>query len=297
MPITVFSKLPNSFIRDGFISPDQAAKQDKNGKILPFRRLMLATEGDGDSGKTEFMLSCPGPGIIISLDKNFDATLDNPNPPLTRNKNFAMFVVRTPLPGSQITKALYMDHWVRFYSHLILGLDNPEARTVCMDTDSDSWELQRLAEWGEVIPMSGHPSLGFKGVNAARRALYSRCWESGKIIAGSNKLKDEYGDVLDASGKAVMDGNRAKREKTGEREAQGFGDQEFLWQIRIRHLFKAASYNNILKKNIPMQWGLRILRCKVNKELEGTELWGDECNFKGLVQCVYPEVPLKDWGF
>lgn len=289
--------LPPSFLRDGFVTAQQATHISGKGIVRKFRRLMLATEGDWDTGKSEFMLSAPGPGQIIALDKNFDAMLDNPSPPKVRRKDFGWKVISAPLPG-QPTKAVYVEYYTQFYQALMKSLDNPDSKTVGIDGDSDSYELQRLAEWGEVIPMSGHPSLGFKGVNAARKGLYWRCWESGKIIIATNKLHDEYATVSNPDGTFKMDDKgKPLREKTGKREAEGFKDQDYLWQIRIRHLYRAAYFNPVLKKQMPQQWGLKILKCKANKALEGDELWGDDCCFAGLVQYVYPNVPLAEWGY
>jgi hypothetical protein len=77
------------------------------------------------------------------------------------------------------------------------------------------------------------------------------------------------------------------RVKTGKLERQGFADQDYLYQLQLRHLFDGQKG----------RFGIRILRCKSDTTLQGMELWGDECNFESLVQAVYPNVPLADWGF
>jgi len=174
---------------------------------------------------------------------------------------------------------------------------------VGIDGDSDSWELQRLAEFGKLTQI---PPLFYGNVNAARRALYARCWDSGKIIIATNKVKADYEDKLDEEGNPVIDEKSGKpvQVKSKNVKRQGFQDQDYLWQIQLRHLFKPAEEKEItggpragqIIKTSP-QWGIRILKAKANPMVEGEELWGDQCNFSGLVQLVYPQVPLELWGY
>jgi hypothetical protein len=292
--------LPNSFIQAGFLPPEQAVKVDKKGVARKFRRLMIGTEGDTDSGKSEFIMSAPDPGMIIALDRSFDGTLTNPQPPKSRRPGFGINVVAAPL-ATQSNKAMYAEYWKEFYTRLVAASENPDCRTLAIDGDSDSWELQQLAEWGVLTGVPGPPGLVYAGVNAARRAMISRLWDSGKIIIATNKLHDEYLTARDDNGNPVLDKttNKEVRVRTGKRERQGFKDQDYLWQIQLRHLYSPAHIAKRLGKDVevPPRWGIRILKCKSNKALEGSELWGDDCNFKGLVSFIYPNVPLTEWGF
>ncbi len=156
--------------------------------------------------------------------------------------------------------------------------------TVGLDGDSDSWELQRLAEFGKLTQVPEHL---YSNVNAARRAMIARAFDSGKNYIATNKLKREYED--NKEGVLGTDG-KLKQVWTGEYTRQGFRDQNYLWQIQLRHMSKPSYFNEIVKKQIPTQYGIRILKCKANSELVGTELWGPDCTFAGLVQTVYPKV-------
>ena len=50
--------LPSSFARDGFVTFDKARTrmQVRGQQIKP---LLIGTEGESNTGKTEFILSCP----------------------------------------------------------------------------------------------------------------------------------------------------------------------------------------------------------------------------------------------
>ncbi len=277
--------LPASFLRDGYLAPAQVRKT---------RRLLVGTEGDTNTGKTEWAISAPGPGIVLCLDRGFDSMLDNPRPPETRRQDFAFSVIPVLL-SLQAQQPDYQECWKAFRTRFYKALENPDAKTVVIDGDSDSWELQRLAAHGKLTGV--FPQTNFTEVKAARRALIAKAWDSGKNIIATNKLKDEWKPILGKDGEPLKDDRgEIKREATGGRERQGFPDQSYLWHVQIRHLYQPPKKNKF-DKMVPAQWGLRILKCKANTEHEGSELWGADCSFASLVQLIYPQVPLKDWGY
>lgn len=284
--------LPASFAKDGFLTGDRARLGGRK-----FRRLMLGTEGQTDTGKSEFSWSAPGPGVCICLDRGFDAALDNPEPPPTRNDfGFVVVSAKRVFGSNEAVKGTMTQYWSEFYNAVKKAIANDDVRTLVIDGDSDSWEIQRLADLGALTGI--YPQTKYSPVYAARRAFYSMLWDSGKIIIATNKVKDEWETVTDGEGNPVKDSNgEEKRRKTGNLERQGFPDQDYLWQIHVRHLFKPGSFNAKLGRDVEQQWGLRITKCKANKKLEGEELWGPDCNFASLVQFVYPQVPLEEWGF
>lgn len=267
--------LPASFAKDGFVSAASVRKH---------RRLLIGTDGISDSGKTEFALSAPGPGIVLALDRGFDAMLDNQNPPVSRREDFGFKVITVPL-ATQLTQNEYKEYWKAFYAEYRRALENKDCRTVVIDGDSDSWELQRLAEFGKLTQI---PSILYVNVNAARRAMYARAYDSGKIVIATNKVKRQYKTKFKVDGTPELNssGNEI-REWDGDFERNGFGDQDYLFMIQLRHLYNAD-------KN---EWGIRILKCKADPQLVGYELWGSDCNFAGLVSTVYPHIPLTEWGY
>jgi hypothetical protein len=259
--------LPASFAKDGFLSPQEVNK-------TKFKRFMLATEGWSESGKTEFAMSAPGPGVILSLDRGTD-WLDNPHPPATRRNDFALKLIPRFMPH-QVKQEDFQKNWMLYYELYLKAVNNPDCRTIIVDTDSDTWELQRLAEYGRV---QGVMPLQYQTVNANRKAMWARAWDAGKIIIAINRLKDEYTKSVNKEGKEIT-------VPTGGEERQGWPDQEYLFGMQIRHF-----------KNEHGQFGLKILKCKANSEWDGLELVGEDCNFKSLVNVVYPQIDDKIWGY
>lgn len=266
--------LPTSFSKAGFVLPHL---------LMPRMRVLIGSEGDNDTGKTEFGISAPGPGLVLCLDRNHEAIFHNPNPPPTRRGDFGFKVVKVPL-ASSTTQSQAIDLWREYTQDITTAITNPDVRTVVIDGDSDSWEFQRFAEFGRIAKVPSHL---YDGVNLARRALYMKLHDSKKTIIATNKLKKHYVTQYDENGKPKMNERGTElRTWDGTYERQGFNDQNYLWHIQIRHLFNKEK----------MQWGLRILKCKPNRDMEGLEIWGADCNFAGLVQTVYPHISLKEWG-
>lgn len=263
---------------------------------------MIASEGVSDSGKTEFAFTCPGPGLGLLWDRGFDATMDNPTPPPTRRHDFGVKVIQAPVATQFADAKDYRPYWLGGLKATLEAINNPDARTVFIDGDNVSWDLQRLAEHGRLTNV--FPQTKYTDVYAARRALYFRLWDCRKIILATNMMRDEFKAIKDKDGNYIMDPTTGepKKERTGEKVASGFPDQEYLWQIRIRHLYKPAvppKWNSILKRNLggePAQWGLRITKCKANMEMVGEELWNTDATFTGLVSLVYPHIPASEWG-
>lgn len=287
-------QIPRSLLQSGFLPPEQARKRGTK-----FRGLMLATEGRSDTGKTEFLMSAPGPGAIAACDRGFDSVFDNPSPPPTRRQDFAIKTLHMPLDTDMGSAQAYLPYYQTFYKTCVETVNLPDIRTFCIDGDNLSWDLQRLAEWGKLQGV--YPQTKYHGPNTARMSFYYTLWQSGKIIITTNMMQDEWRDQIDpATGMVVRDEKgESKRERTGGSVAKGFPDQEYIWAIRIRHLFRAATVRKFMGKEIavPKQWGIRITKCKPNPDLIGEELWGESCNFRSLVETVYPHIPVEEWGF
>lgn len=255
-------------------------------KLANRSRLLISTEGEPDCGKTEWALSAPV-GLAISLDRGLDGLLRSVNPPSKfRQKGWGACIIDAPVFSQfgQKDKDEYVKYYKNWRSKVYAALDSP-CKTVVIDGDSDSWELQRLAEFGTLTNVPGRPGIAYTQVNAARKVIYSRCYDAKKIVIATNKVGPEYAPVVDANGKVKMEGTEPVRAKTGDVVSKGFDDDNYIWQIRLRHL------RNAVKR----EWGIRILRCKFNTELVGAELWGNDCNFRSLVELVFPDINPDTW--
>jgi hypothetical protein len=289
--------LPPSFKAQGFVTPGQTRQKLKlpNGQYL--KPLLIGTEGMTDTGKTEWALSAPGVIQMISVDRNFSGVFDNPHPPASRNPNVAIKVCQVPLVGTaKLTD--YQKYFNEVKDSFYVSLSNPDSQVVLVDGDSDYWELHVLAHFAKLTQI--FPQVRWAAPYAEKRAQIARAWDSGKIVICTNKVKDAYETVYKADGTPEKDSTGEDlRRKTGEHERQGFKDQDYLYNIQLRHLYSPPTQRKMGTKvvDVPGQYGIKILKCKHSMEMVGEELWGSDCTFRGLVDLVYPDVPPQRWGF
>jgi len=252
---------------------------------------MLGIDGLPDSGKTEFALTAP-PGIgLLAVDRGYEHVITKADPPTTRQRDIFIKTFQMPQPGQDPGKEegkTYGTIWQDFYSNYRKAIASPRFHTIVLDGDSDTWELQQLAAFGKVTQI---PPIMRTDVNAARRVMIARGFDSGKNIIFTYRMKAEYEKVI----KMDSRGNPTEvDEKTGNFKRAGFGDQDYLVQVQVRSLYDPTR----IPDGGPISKGfcIRITKCKPDPELIGFELWGGEATFSGLVQCVYPTVPLQEWG-
>ncbi len=271
--------LPTSFKSLGAVTVDEARIRRK----LPRGTrpgVLIKNYGPTQTGKTEFALSCPSPGILIAVDKQADAVWDNPNPPESRQPEWGFIDYEMPVPGQSED---FVAAWRKYRDLLYECVKNKDAMTVCVDGDSETWDLQLLADHGKVTQIM---PIARTGTNASRRALISRLYFSGKVVICTHRVKPEYETVYmpDGTPKKDSKGNDV-REKTGRTEVAGFNDDNYLWHFVLEHFRTKAG-----------KFAVKIIKCKANTQIEGMDLVGDECNFTSLVTVAYPDTPLKAWG-
>lgn len=293
--------LPNSFQQSGFVHPSntrQKVKLPKGGYLKP---LLIGSDGGSDTGKSEFAFSCPGPIQALCIDRNFSGVFDNPEPPPARAENIGIKVVAVPLEG-YATQAEFQTYHNNIKTDFYGMLANTDSLTAVVDGDSDWYEVMTLAMFGKTKQI--FPQTRWGDLYVHKRALLARAFDAGKIVVFTNKVQQEYKVVYNEDGSVAMDNDtgQPKKAPTGRMVTQGFKDQDYLYQIWLRHLYEPAGVVKVKVKGVdkevekPQRWGIRITKCKHNMSLIGSELWGDECCFRGLVEFAFPDVPLSRWG-
>jgi hypothetical protein len=300
--------LPIPARSEPWLTPTQVKARGKiklpSGVFL--KPLLIGTEGMSDMGKTRWALTAPGNIMALMIDRNYESVFESPGlegtNPNIRIKTFSPPAAGTVALGSGYRPGSETDY-TRYYAlirdSLYVALEDPKATVVLVDGDSDYWDLHILAHFGKNTQI--FPQTRYAAPKAEKRAQIAKCRDSGKIIISTNKVADQYRTVYNADGSAKKDPITGEdvREKTGEKERQGFKDQDYLWDLQLRHMFMGP--REVKGRNgttmAPAMWGIKILKCKPNMDLVGEELWGDSCTFRGLVDLVFPNVDPRRWGF
>lgn len=281
--------------------PASFAKLQTTVKKPKFKRLVIATQGGDNVGKTEFILSMPGPGTCTCVDRGYEGTMENLTPPEERNKSILIIPYNLAHNKEKDGQDEYKADWIAFKKHCYECLDNTDSISAAIDGGSDAYELLRLAVHGRLEKV---PSMAYADSDALWKAFLARHYESGKNIIITHKMKDEYVSKLDPiTHKPVGD----EKVKSGVKIRQGHRDHEYLYTIQLEHLFEPAETSVIesgpragkMRTITNMRWGIKLIRCKMNRALEGTVLWSDkgDCNFQGLIKLIYPGRSLSEWGY
>lgn len=271
--------IPKAMLDAGFVPALQVVPK------VP--RIMISISGDTNQGKNGFAMSAPGPGAAVALDRGMEGYIASGH--CEHPEDWIVKVVDAPL-SSQLTKDEAIVYWKAFYSNYKLALSEPSIRTVILDGDADSYELQRMAEFGRIEKV---PPNMYSSLNTSRRAMYARAYDSKKIFIATSRVRKEMVNVYKDDGVTpeLDDRGMERRKWTGEYERVGFSDQHYLWQVQLMTMEP-----RITKKG-KREFGARITYCKLDREVEGVELWGDDFTFEGLVTVVRPNVPREAWGF
>jgi hypothetical protein len=274
--------ISQTLLRSGYMTQDQVLKR---GGTLP---MCIGIDGQPSGGKTELALSAPGTIIGVTVDRGHVGLMLNPNPPKTRNQNVGWKVIDPPMPSAAVQNE-FIAYWRTIRDAAYAATDLKEVTTVLLDGDSDTWEIQRMAEFGRLISIPSHL---YTTVNAARRAFYARLIDSGKFIILTSKMTKEYKQVYGPNGQPEMnDKGQPRRQWTGNWERKGFDDLDYSLQLSL-HCYRTEG-----NLTFPGEFRTRLDLCKSDRSLEGAEFGGNDCNLPSILQTVYPHIPLKSWGY
>ena len=281
--------IPQSLLRAGYKTMDEVLHS--HGRTYP---MTIGLDGKPSEGKTELALSAPGVIAAVTVDRGHLGLMLNPKPPATRCKDVVWRVIDPPMPTAAVQNE-FSTYWAMIRESMYNAAKMPEIRTVLADGDSDTWEIQRMAEFGK---LSQVPSHLYTAVNAARRAYYAKLTDFGKFLIFTSKMTKEYRPVYRPDGTPELD-NQGKpvRRWTGNWERKGFDDIDYSLQLSLNCFRVDAKYDadgNLLEAG---EFAARLELCKSNRSLEGTEFVGADCNFQSILPYCYPHVKLADWGY
>lgn len=227
--------------------------------------ILICTEGQQKTGKTEFGLSMPDGTFILNLNHGFEGVIEKH---VKTGREYYMKSLQIPfsnLPGQGFvilsTEAATV--WKEAVLSVREAIADPDIKSIFIDTGSELWDLLRIARLGklaQVIPIQ------YAAVNAEFRQLEQLLLCSGKYVVMSHKTKPEY----------VND------QKTNKFERAGFGDVGFDSQVEL--LFERD-----VKKTGDDQFSVTFLECRANKDLKGHVLIGKDVNFSMVMRLIYPE--------
>jgi len=232
-----------------------------SGDVRP--RLIAAVSGLEKQGKTHLALSAPGPIAVINMDIGLEGVVGKF---LASGKSIS--TINLGVPKTQEAALAEWDRWVKAYRG---ALRSREIRTLVVDTETESWELIRMARFGKISQVKPHH---YGPVNAEYAGLLREAYDSDKNLILLRKMKPKY----------VND------KRTAEYEPSGFSGVPFLVQV-LCQVYRDEPDDS----GEPPPFHCYIKDCRQNSDLAGMDLEGEMCGFSMLAQLVLPDVDLDVW--
>ena len=187
-------------------------------------RMIVAAEGGEKEGKDHFALTADGPIYIHSFDWGLDGVVQK----FSGKKKIKVADYKLEVQPGQADEQTVAESadrlWGEFYGNFRDSLASTAAEgLVLVDTESETWELMRLARFGKLSEIMPH---FYTKVNAEYRN-FIRLSEQGNNVCFLRKMKDEWENYIDPKG-------REKGRRTGKLVATGFRDMRFLAQVNVR---------------------------------------------------------------
>lgn len=235
------------------------------------RRLILALDGMEKHGKSHFALTAPGPICVLNLDTGLDGVVQK------HQGHKAIYVVNYekrnagPLNDAPPWDKVDWDAFAQDFTDALVS-----ARTVIVDTATESWEMLRVARWGRTLMV---PPVAYPAVNAEYRRLLNRAYSSTANVIFLHKLKAEY----DSQVIQTKDGPKEVSSKTGRWIRAGFTDMGYIVQSNARVERRADGFH------------LLVQDCRQNPALAGIDFPEPLANFTDLARAVFPDSTEEDW--
>ena len=242
------------------------------------RRMIVNVSGLEKSGKTNFVGTCPGPILYISIDFGDEGVIDK----FSSSKAIYPLEVKIDHPrgASPLEMAnLYDEYWKNICDvyYGIFEMKSGRPRTIAVDTATELWEILRMARFGKLTQVKPHH---YGPVNAEFRRFIRKAYESDVNLVLLSKLKEEWKDKPDGKGGTVG-------ERTGEYIRAGWSDLEYNTQVNVR-VWKDPAVPGLDK------FHLHVEDCRRNPMMEGEEYVGETCGFPYLAADVFGVSP-KEW--
>lgn len=186
------------------------------------RCVMVSIYGDTGTGRTRLALTMPGPIGLAHTAEKIDGVIQQfSSIKRIRCINFGGTFSGAP---QQIADAASTT-WNRMHGAWMSAIDT-WARTVIMDTDSEGWEIIRLARFGELNPRGRIDNM-YGPVNAEWRSIFKhfRAQDRCSVIS-IGQTKQEYKDVVK--------GGKVSSEPTGRTIRAGQKEMGYMSDVVLR---------------------------------------------------------------
>lgn len=234
------------------------------------RRLILRVGGLDKSGKTHFALTAPSPIAIINADRGLEGVAEK----FLGEKEINVTPNFRDMPSE--TEDQQEKRWSELYDCYWSALEDNSTRSIVMDTDTEAWEIARLAKLGRLEKV---PPLKYTQLNRMFREMIDAAFTHDKNLILICKYKKQY---------MVREGSDDLGKWNGKYEPSGFNDLPFIVQANLR--------TRMTRDDDGMQVpSVEIVNCRQNMGLNGEVFEGDLANFPWAASMIIDGTTPEDW--
>ena len=250
--------MPKGFSR---VSPD----------IMPPRRLVMRIGGFEKDGKTHFALTMPPPIALMNIDRGLEGMYEK----FAREKELHISEDFRAMPSE--TQEENEVRWEAIMDAYRNALEDTHIRSILYDTDTEGWEIVRLAYLGKLV---GVRELHYPEVNSIFRQVIDMALASDKNVIFTCRMRKQYVKGKSAEGKDKATWN-------GKYEESGFGEFGSIVQANLRaKIFEGD------EGNVPT---IRVINCRQNMQMNGEVFEGDEACFSWVAANIIEGTSPEDW--
>jgi len=241
---------------------------------LPPRRLVIRISAHEKEGKTHFALTAPAPIFVLNIDRGLEGMVEK----FARIKEVYISEDFRAMPSK--TMEDNERRWKAIMSAYESALGDNSVRSILWDTDTEAWEIVRLAYLGK---LRGQRELKYADVNSIFRKIIDMALAHDKNVIFTCRLRKQYVKTGEKSqlGNDISAWN-------GKYEPAGFGEFGAIVQANLRAKIRVDSSG----KNIPT---VQIINCRQNMQMNGEVFEGDMATFPWIAANIVEGTSPEDW--
>ena len=238
-----------------------------DGSVIAPRRLVIRVGGLDKDGKTHFALTAPGPIAFMNIDRGTEGVIEKfaTEKTIYMTENFRDMPSTTDAENQKRWKAFHDCHWA--------ALEDKKIRSIIWDTDTEAWEIARLAKFGRLEKV---PPLMYTELNREFREMIDAAFNHDKNLILITKNKKQY-VKRDADDKGSWNGKY---------EASGFTDLPYIVQANLRSRLEVGGAG--------VKPYIEFINCRQNMALKGSELEGDLATFPWVASYIIDGTSPED---
>lgn len=234
---------------------------DTDSAINDYNRLIMAVEAFPKGGKTAFALSAPKPMSYLNFDRKIEqSTLD-----LLGVARDDLYVKEIRINGD-LAQDQHRAEWDQVCGSFMWMLrDSEDIRTIVVDTETEMWELARLAYFGKTTQVMPYM---YTELNSVYKYMIDQCDKYDKNIIFLRKVKKEY-----------------KNDKwSGKHEVAGFSKLDWIVEVNARMGWDGDEE----------EFWLEIINNGITASMNGQEFTGEMVSFPWVAAMLTGTTP-DEW--